>query len=323
MELPETGFDIFGGACRMKHLGKDKDKESLYDIIAGKGYGVAYGIDEYNSIKDASEKMLLVEKPELVAADALAYAIDRKGGELTLSEIVESAISFLSKDADKGFFLMIEGGKIDWSCHSNDGGTTIQEVLDFSAAIDKVVEFYNAHPDETLIVVTADHETGGFALGHKSGYELNTKAFNSQKISKELLSQQFRELAVSKRKLATSKPAKVEWSEVKEILTNNLGFWSDINITEAQEKELIATYEEAFVKGHNSEEKTLYATTGAMANLAMKMLNDIAKVGWTTGSHSGIPVPVYAKGAGSSKFDGKMDNTDIPKKIMSAAGLKF
>lgn len=63
---------------------------------------------------------------------------------------------------------MVEGGKIDWACHSNDAATTFHEVIDFDNAIKVAYEFYSQHPDETLIVVTADHETGGFVLGKVS-----------------------------------------------------------------------------------------------------------------------------------------------------------
>ncbi|MCZ4237954.1 alkaline phosphatase, partial [Staphylococcus equorum] len=84
---------------------------------------------------------------------------------LTLTQITESAIAFLSKDAKKGFFLMVEGGQIDWACHGNDAATTFREVQDMDNAIKVAYEFYKKHPKETLIVVTADHETGGIALG--------------------------------------------------------------------------------------------------------------------------------------------------------------
>lgn len=314
LELPATNFDFFAGASMLDHKGKEKDKKSLYDIIEENGYGVARGIHQYDSVLNISNKILWVEKPDTL--EALSYAIDRKGGELTLPVIVEKAIEFLSKDNDKGFFLMIEGGEIDWSCHSNDAGTTIHEVMDFSAAIDKVIEFYNAHPDETLIVITADHETGGFSLAHTEGYKLNTQIYQHQKISKWVLSDYFH-------KLSAEKKQDVKWEEIKDILTEKLGFWKEIEINADNEKRLKDCYIEAFIKGHDVEEKNLYATTGAMANLAFKILNETAKTSWTTSSHSGIPVPIFAKGMGSEEFIGKMDNTDVPKKIMKIAGVEF
>ena len=93
----------------------------------------------------------------------LDLEIDNSDDKFTLAALTESAIKKL--DNENGFFMMIEGGMIDWACHSNDAAAAAREVVGFNEAIKKAVEFYNAHPDETLIVITADHETGGLALG--------------------------------------------------------------------------------------------------------------------------------------------------------------
>ncbi|WP_333802429.1 alkaline phosphatase, partial [Sphingobacterium multivorum] len=98
--------------------------------------------------------------------DALKYAIDQKPNDLKLADITSAAITSLHKNNTNGFFLMIEGGKIDWACHANDAATTIQEVLDFNASVQLAYDFYKKFPNETLIVVTADHETGGLGVGN-------------------------------------------------------------------------------------------------------------------------------------------------------------
>jgi alkaline phosphatase len=66
----------------------------------------------------------------------------------------------------EGFFIMVEGGKIDWACHANDAVATIGDMLDFDNAVGVALDFYKKHPHETLIVVTGDHETGGMTIGH-------------------------------------------------------------------------------------------------------------------------------------------------------------
>jgi alkaline phosphatase len=306
LELPESGFDFFAASSVLKHKGNNNRQTSLYNIIAEKGYGIARGAEQYDSVKNISKKMLLVAQPDTL--ETLAYAIDRKNGDLTLTNIVEKAISFLSEDNNNGFFLMIEGGKIDWASHSNDGGTAIRETMDFADAIDKVIDFYNAHPDETLIVITADHETGGMALG-VNGYLLNTEIFKEQKISKDQLTTYLYDLFKN-----SNKP--ILWPNMKEILADKLGFWRNITISEQQEQELKSCYEKSLSANDSSAVRLLSKT-------AVKILNDIARIGWTTPDHTGIPVPVYAIGAGSSNFAGRIDNTDIPKKIMKAAGLEF
>ena len=69
------------------------------------------------------------------------------------------------EDHPKGFFIMVEGGKIDWMCHANDAATVLKEVVDLDKCVRKACEFAEKHPEETLIVVTGDHETGGLTLG--------------------------------------------------------------------------------------------------------------------------------------------------------------
>ena len=94
---------------------------------------------------------------------AMDYALDRSGKGLTLVDYVRKGIELL--DNPTGFFMMVEGGKIDWACHANDAAASIHDTLELDAAIAEAVKFYDKHPDETLIVVTGDHETGGLTIG--------------------------------------------------------------------------------------------------------------------------------------------------------------
>ena len=87
-----------------------------------------------------------------------------KGEILALADIVEAGIATINND-DKGFFMMVEGGKIDWSCHANDAATSIMDTLAFSDAVQVAIDFAAAHAGETLIIVTGDHETGGMTIG--------------------------------------------------------------------------------------------------------------------------------------------------------------
>ena len=111
----------------------------------------------------------------------MPYAIDRPETNLSLAEMTEVAIASLvtrKKDGkkggwakDEGFFLMVEGGKIDWACHANDAMATIGDTLDFDDAVGVALDFYRKYPHQTLIVVTGDHETGGMTVGHATtGY---------------------------------------------------------------------------------------------------------------------------------------------------------
>lgn len=83
-------------------------------------------------------------------------------GEI-LSNAIEPVINHLIKESDKGFFLLVEGSQIDWGGHANDSDYIISEMIDFDKAIGEVLEFAKADKN-TLVIVTADHETGGYAL---------------------------------------------------------------------------------------------------------------------------------------------------------------
>ena len=314
LDLPKAGFDFYagGGFLKPTTTADKKEAPSIFPIFEENGYTIARGLDEYKSKAAQADKMILIQK-EGAEPSCLPYAIDRKEGDLTLAEITESAISFLTKGKDKGFFLMVEGGKIDWACHSNDPATTFNEVVDMDNAVRVAYEFYKKHPKETLIVITADHETGGLGLG-TAKYELQLKSLVNQKESQEVLSRSITDL----RKM--NRP--VSWEEVKSLLAEKMGFWKELPLTWEQEKMLRDEYEESFVKKHVVFEQSLYSKTEPLAAAARKVMSQIAMVGWTSGNHTAGYVPVYAIGAGSNLFMGKMDNTEIPKRIAKAAGYK-
>ena len=119
---------------------------------------------------NAKEKVLEVMKEAGAPLNAGKIAelsgLDRKEGDTALKDFVTTGIDYLyGRYAEEGFFFMIEGGKIDYAGHNDDAASCFQEINDFAAALDVVLAFCDQHPGETLIVVTADHETGGLALG--------------------------------------------------------------------------------------------------------------------------------------------------------------
>lgn len=315
LDLPKTGFDFYAGSGFLKPTTTADKKEApnVFPIIEEAGYTIARGLDEYKEKAADAKKMILIQK-EGAEPSCLPYAIDHEEGDLTLPEITESAVSFLSKGNKKGFFLMVEGGKIDWACHSNDPVTVFEEVIDLDNAVRVAYEFYKKHPKETLIVVTADHETGGMGLGIGK-YELHLKSLLNQKQSQDLISKAITDLR-------KDKAGKASWNEIKDLLTEKMGFWKELPLTWEQEKMLRDEYEQSFVKNKVVFEESLYSRTEPLAAAARKVMSQIAMVGWTSSSHTAGYVPVFAIGAGADLFTGKMDNTEIPKRIAKAAGYK-
>lgn len=312
LDLPKTNFDFYagGGFLRPTTTVDRKNAPNIFPIIENAGYTIVRGLDEYK-VKAANAKKLVLIQQEDANPSCLPYAIDRKEGDLTLSGITKSAIDFLTKEKNKGFFLMVEGGKIDWACHSNDLATVFEEIKDLDNAVKVAYEFYEKHPKETLIVVTADHETGGLGLGIAK-YELQMKLIVNQKHSQDLLSKAITDL----RKEESNK---ISWEEIQGLLGKKMGFWEKIPLTWEQEKMLRNEYENSFVNNKILFEEGLYAKTEPLAAVAKKIMNQIAMIGWTTAGHTAGYVPVFSVGVGAQLFMGKMDNTDIPKRIIQAA----
>lgn len=311
-DLPKAGFDFYAGSGFLKPntTADKKEAPSIFPLFEEAGYTLARGYNDFKAKAPNAQKMIFIQE-EGANASCLPYAIDRKEGDLTLAQITESAIEFLTKGKNKGFFLMVEGGKIDWACHANDAATVFNEVMDMDEAIKVAYEFYKKHPKETLIVVTADHETGGMALGNGK-YELNLKALQHQKNSTDVLSVQISELRKAKNN-------QVSWEDMKSFLADKMGFWKEVPVSWEQEKKLRDEFEKSFVKHKVEFEESLYSKNEPMAARAKEVMDEIAMISWASGSHSAGYVPVFAIGAGSHLFGEKIDNTEIAKRIAKAA----
>jgi len=313
-QLCESQFDFFGGAGFHHPQGKHDDKkENLYRMAKQAGYTIAHGYQEAQTIvenqKAEVERLILVQKGDtgMVHGDNLPYAIDRKEGDLTLKEIVGTAIPFLNKRYDR-FFMMVEGGMIDYACHGDDAATAFGETWDMDEAMRVAFDFYKAHPEETLIVVTADHETGGLALGN-SDYTLHLDQLQYQKCSAWILSDLFSTLFKENKKPS--------WAQVQQIYRAQLGLWDNIEVSKDEEKELKSLYK-ASCKHKAKDAKTMYKTINALGDAGVALVNKKAHIGWTTRAHSAHAVPIFAIGAGAEKFSGWHDNTEIAPLIMEA-----
>lgn len=203
---------------------------------------------------------------------------------------------------------MLEGGKIDGGGHGNDGATMFKEVIDMDEAIQVAFDFYKKHPKETLIVVTADHDTGGVT------YRGNNKIQNLQyqQYSQNVLSAKMNQLMDEKNN-------KVSWGDIKTLLSETMGFWKEVPISWEYEKILRDTYENTIAKNIDDKDVNLYAENKLLAAKAKEVLNSISGLMWPTSSHTNGYVPVFVIGEGQELFTHKMDNTDIPLKIIEAA----
>ena len=312
-DMVKAGFDFYAGSDFLQPTeSAEPTAPSLYELCAQAGYTVCRGYKDYQRRNKKADKVVLLqtEKASNAQRNSLPYAIDRKADDLTLQQITRAAIHFLNKQQKDGFFLMVEGGKIDWACHSNDAATVFNEVIDMDKAIQVAYEFYEQHPDETLIVVTADHETGGIVLG-RGPYELHTDLLRYQRMSVEAYGAHVKALHD---KLGD----KLTWQVMLDDLKQNWGFGAGVTLSEKQQQRLQQAFE-GMVSGQAEGKQTLYAKVDVLADTARRLLAECALLGWQSGGHSNGFVPVFAIGAGAESFQGQIDNTEIPLKIAAAA----
>lgn len=311
IELSQSGFEFFAGADFHTPFTKDNSDEGNYVQAEKAGYTIVRGYDGYVEKAKSSDKILMLEKNPK-SDHYLSFAIDRNENEMTLSQITTAAIDFMMKDPKKGFFMMMEGGRIDNAGHGNDAATVIQETIDFDEAIKIAYNFYLKHKKETLIVVTADHETGAMGLSN-GAYRLNSKVLQYQDMSEGEFSSYLEKKGREIGDILT-------WEEVEQELKAHYGFWDKIRLRDSQTDRLRTTYVETFGMGPGELKEEEYYKVDKMSDEATRIISEVAQISWGTGSHSGGYVPVFAIGVGAEQFTGQMDNTEIPMKIKKLAG---
>lgn len=309
-QLASSDFDFFGGAGFHKPENTaDAAAPNLYDLCRSHGYTLAGGYNDALQ-KVGTDKLILVPAEYIadktLKGESLPYAIDRTEDDLTLAQIVEVAIQQL--ETHDRFFMMAEGGKIDYACHGRDGATSILETIDFDNAIRLAYQFYLDHPDETLIVVTADHETGGMALGNDE-YTLNLQALQYQHGSEWVLSDKLSALQQQEGK-------HLKWEQVKALLAENTGLYKQVPVTKDEDAELYAAYQN--IMRQYKTVKTLYKDINFLVDKTIEILNRNANVGWTSYNHTATAVPVFAIGQGAELFTGWHDNTEIAPLLFRA-----
>jgi alkaline phosphatase len=318
VQLANSGFEYFAGGMIDQPTGKNKDQPSVIDMVKAKGYTYVDTKEGFLTLRPGVGKAIAIS-PVIQDSGAMNYEIDRKDGELSLEDYTRKGIELL--DNPNGFFLMVEGGKIDWACHANDAGAAIHDVLAMDKAIGAALEFAKRHPQETLIVVTGDHETGGLTIGFAgTQYDtffdrvgLQTRSYVA--FDSEVLGPYKKNTPADKAALTGLIPA------IKE------SFGIDYDSLSAFQKEQI---EFAFQRSIGNEQirsfaEDQYLLYGGYEPLTVKLtqvMNQTAGIGWTSYAHTGVPVSTFAFGIHQEIFGGYYDNTDIFRKLASAMNLQ-
>ncbi len=318
--LAESGFDFFAGGGL-----KDPENNSGYaleykgnawEFVRDNGYTTLRSRQEFEALKPGTGKVVAIN-PRLQHGQTLPYAMDQREADISLAEFTAKGIELL--DNEDGFFIMVEGGKIDWACHANDGAAAVHDILAFEQALHNAYTFYEQHPEETLILVTGDHECGGMSLGSAgTGYDTNFGLLSSQKVSTQKFAQDI---------IPELKEQGQSFEQIKPVITEVFGFMfkgdpdDSLYVKPHEEEKIEKAFEHSMAgEGENEKIYRLYGKGDPLTVTLTRILNHKAGIGWTSYTHTGVPVITSAVGAGSERFNGAYDNTEIGLRIMEIMG---
>jgi alkaline phosphatase len=326
-DLVNSNFDFFGGGGIKDPEGK-KAKEgtvkmNILDAAKKKGYKVVNNKEDFKNLTAKDGKAIVINE-WLQDGSAMPYKMDRGDKDLNLAELVAKAAEML--EGPDGFFIMAEGGKVDWACHANDAVATINDMIDVDNAVVAALEFAKKHPEETLVIAAGDHETGGLTIGFAgTKYANYFEVLDGQKMSYV----QFDDQVIAPYKKAKSGDYKLD--DLKAAITEQFGlkFDGDPKDRMVLQPHEIADIEKAFLRSMTGEKEgskdpvqyLLYGGYEPLTVTLTHLLNQKAGLAWTSYSHTGLPVMASAGGAGSELFNGYYDNTDIAAKLKAAMGL--
>ncbi|HCY87700.1 MAG TPA: alkaline phosphatase [Desulfobacteraceae bacterium] len=327
------------GAVRIKS--KRKDDRNLVEEAKAKGYSLAFTKGQMEAV---SGKLLgLFSYSAMPDAIRVSNALDDpKRKTPTLKEMSAKAIDILSRN-DNGFFLMVEAGLIDWAAHYNDAGLMLHEMMRIDETVNYVLDWAKDR-DDTLVIVTADHTTGGFGFSytgksipkprslsgemfkdrkHKPNYN-----FGDPAILDKLYAQQLSYTDIFKKFDRLS-----DADKTPAALADLINEYTSFPITQTQAARILETEDNPiYKKGHsylgsktvpkldNKDAFFVYQLYDNRQNLlALEVASD-QHVVWNTGTHTSTPVLVFSKGPGGSQvpFTGIMHHTDLGQRAMDA-----
>ncbi len=318
-QMAVSGVDYFGGGGLASVTGSGGDSVNAFTLLEENGYTIADTTEEIAALSGSSGKAYAVS-PALDSGGAMPFMLDAEQDALTLADFVRTGIEVL--DNDNGFFMMCESGKVDWACHANDAASAIGEVQALSDAVQAALDFAEQHPDETLILVTADHETGGMALGNTvNGYGTHFELLAAQTMSYSAFTARFTAMKKESLTLADVLPL------IREAF--GVGAPGDsaaaVTLTDEEYVHLKAAFAQSMLpkaqRDSSAGAALLYGSYEPLTVTLTHLLDTHAGIGWTSFVHTAMPVPVYACGVYADQFGGVYDNTEIFARLAKACGL--
>lgn len=282
-----NGIDVvLGGGSKYLEPAGRKDGENLVHAIKSLGY-------EYVTTPEALKSSNSNKLWGMFSPAGMAYEMDRDATkEPSLADMTAKAIEILSKDKD-GFFLMVEGSKVDWASHANDPIGVISDVLSFDDAV-KVALDYAKSNSETAVIAVTDHANGGLTIGNTA----TTSTYDEEPLSTFI-----DPLKKAKRTgEGVEKQLTADRSNVQAVMKDFYG------ITDLTVEEIAAIKK---------------AKAGSLNYVIGPMISKRAGIGWTTGGHTGGDVVLYTYAPNNDRPFGVIENTDIAKYMARVLGLNL
>lgn len=310
MDMLDCGVDFIGGGGYRNFIpasvdgSKRKDEEDLLKGFSDSGYNVFYGDTASGDLASyepaAGDKVVA-----LLTSSHMPQEIDRantKPDLMSLSDLTESAVKLLETD-EEGFFLMVEAGRIDHACHPNDLVGTVYDTLEFDEVVQVALNFYDQHPDETLIVVVGDHETGGMGLGLANDYFLTLEGMDG-------ITASFNDGYGYRNAYEANGDREAFFEYLTSIGLKDLTEEERAKIEAGMDMVDAGIVSDANSYGNNE------------ASLAVNVvISERVGVQWTSYAHTGTQIPFGVQGVCQEEFGGFMDNTEVANTIAEVLGI--
>jgi alkaline phosphatase len=331
---------------RIKYKSKRKDELNLLDFAKKSGYELVFNKDKLQSSK--SKKVL-----GLFTNSAMPHGIwdsknlnDSKREIPTLSEMTDFALKNLEKDNENGFFLMVEAGQVDWAGHGNDTGLMLHEMIKADRMLEVVLNWVKDR-DDTLVVVTADHETGGFGFSYSGHNVLKEEKVSNEKFEDGVYKSLFNygEFSILdglyNQKSSHQDMLQVvsRWDKKDQTIPKIKKYFEsqmDFKLSSKDIKEIMSSKENEFYhKDHpymgaktfpkiNDFSAFYIYGERVRQNIFARVLAHQHSAVWATATHTSTPVTMVTFGPKSltDEFDGFMHSIDVGRKTFKALGLK-
>lgn len=313
-QMSQVGVSIFAGGDIVEPDDPKGEGANAFDIMRENGYTIVRTRQEAAALTSEDLPVYILAE-DMDPVYSVPYAIDREPDAWSLANYVEKSLDLLGED---NFFMLCEGAKIDWACHNNSTATMLHETIDLTKAIDVALDFAEKHPDDTLILVTADHETGGLSQGFTTTHYMTyLENFQHQKVSYDVFRRDYVQAFIAQQ--TPFEEAMVTVADLYGLqppVDDELPNPGSLILLQTEWEELKTSYEltldKTFKERRPTEREFLdYAGYNPFVVTINRIFNRKSGVEFSTFGHTATPVTIFGKGVGSENFTGLFDNTEI------------